>query len=169
MSSSSFRSSVRSRLLVLAPFAGMFALAACREPTAGRPVAQDSVVVALPTLAVSVEVVPAVIALGDTATVRVTVTNRSTTPVKLDLGCGAAFSYRIETLAGEVPPGVSRTVCVGSITRVRFGPGEVRVAEIRLPRPGGENTAVGPGEYRVLGTFAEIPSAPVRLLVTPGR
>ena len=166
MTSSSVRP--HARVLMLAPLAGLLAIAACREPT-GRPVAQDSVVLALPTLAVSVDVTPAIIALGDTATVRVTVTNRSTTPVKLDLGCGATFSYRIETLTGEVPPGVSRPLCIPSITRVRFGPGEVRVAEFKLPRPGGDVTAVGPGEYQVLGTFAEIPSAPVRLVVTPAR
>ena len=167
MSGSASRRSAHSCVPVLAPLAICFALAGCREPMAGRPVAQDSVVVALPTLEVSVEVTPAIIALGDTATVRVTVTSLSTTPVKLDLGCGAAFSYRVETPTGELPPGVSGAVCVASITRVRFGPGEVRVAEFRLPRPGGEITALGPGEYRVLGTFAEIRSAPGRLVVTP--
>src|SRR5688572_5353478 len=145
----------------------LLTLAACGEPVTSAGVPQDSVVIAVPSIALAVELTPATIAVGDTTTIRVTVTNRSTTPVTIDLTCAAIVGYRIETLAGEPAPGVSRPVCPGAIVPTRFGPREVRVVELRLPRLGGERTAVEPGEYQVRATLGGILSAPVRLIVTP--
>ena len=115
-----------SRLIPVAWLASLFTIASCHEPAAPAAVPQDSVVVAVPTLALAVEVAPAAIAVGDTATIRVTATNRSTTPVTLVLHCASDLGYRVETLSGELAPWVSRPVCMPAVTRVRFSAGEVR-------------------------------------------
>jgi hypothetical protein len=162
-----------SRLIAVASLAGLFATASCHEPAAPAAFPQDSVVVAVPTLTLAVEVAPATIAVGDTATIRVSATNRSTTPVTLVLHCASDLGYRVETQSGELAAWVSQPVCMPAVTRVRFTAGEVRVLEFRLPRPGPVDAPMSPGEYQVRATFGlfdeQLRSTPVRLVVTSGR
>ena len=167
------RTSPRSCVIPTASLAGLVTIASCYEPAAPAAFPQDSVVVAVPTLALGIEVAPATMAVGDTVTIRVSATNRSTTPVTLVLQCASDLGYRVETLSGELAPWVSQPLCMPSVTRVRFGPGEVRVVEFRLPRLAPMDAPMLPGEYQVRATFGlfgeQLRSAPVRLVVTPAR
>ena len=158
-----------SLVLAITPLLGLLTSAACREPVTPAAVPQDSIVLVLPTLALSVEVSPATIALGDTAMVRITLRNRSATPVAVDIGCLGGLSYRVETPAGEPVPWFSPSLCAATVTRERFASGEVRVVELGVPRfrPPWVPAAV-PGQYQVRATFGELESAPVPFTITPG-